>query len=82
MPSYTAGRVAELPAGHLYHVITYGRGRMLPHGSQVNPEERWKIVMYVQQLQKGETGTTVSDEASQEAAETGTENPATGTPNN
>ncbi|OKL39463.1 c-type cytochrome [Pontibacter flavimaris] len=86
VPSYTAGRVAELPGGHIYHVITYGRGRMLPHGSQVNPEERWKIVMYVQQLQKGETGTAVSDDASEEAAqeadEAGTKNPVTGTPNN
>ncbi|WP_276498231.1 c-type cytochrome [Pontibacter litorisediminis] len=86
VPSYTAGRVAELPGGHIYHVITYGRGRMMPHGSQVSPEERWKIVMYVQQLQKGETGTAVSDDATEEAAqeanESGTENPVTGTPNN
>lgn len=86
VPSYTAGRVAELPGGHIYHVITYGRGRMMPHGSQVDPTERWKIVMYVQQLQKGETGAPVSDDASEEAAseaaETGTENPVTGTPNN
>ncbi|TPE42570.1 c-type cytochrome [Pontibacter mangrovi] len=86
VPSYTSGRVAELPAGHIFHVITYGRGRMMPHGSQVNPEERWKIVMYVQQLQKGETGTAVStdasEEAAQDAAEAGTENPVTGTPNN
>lgn len=57
VPSYTAGRVATLPAGHIFHVITYGRGRMMPHGSQVNPTERWKIVMYVQQLQKGTTDT-------------------------
>ncbi|MCP2042004.1 cytochrome c [Pontibacter sp. HSC-36F09] len=54
VPSYSAGRVATLPEGHIYHVITNGRGRMLPHGSQVNPTERWKIVMYVQQLQGGE----------------------------
>lgn len=54
VPSYSAGRVATLPEGHIYHVITNGRGRMLPHGSQVNPTERWKIVMYVQQLQSGE----------------------------
>jgi mono/diheme cytochrome c family protein len=53
VPSYTAGRVATLNEGHIYHVITNGRGRMLPHGSQVNPTERWKIVMYVQQLQGG-----------------------------
>ena len=57
VPSYSAGRVATLPEGHIYHVIENGRGRMMPHGSQVNPTERWKIVMYVQQLQKGITDT-------------------------
>jgi len=27
---------------------------MMPHGSIVNPEERWKIAMYVRVLQRGE----------------------------
>lgn len=61
VPSYSAGRVASLPEGHIYHVITNGRGRMLPHGSQVNPTERWKIVMYVQQLQGGEVPAAEAD---------------------
>ncbi len=26
----------------------------MPHGSIVNPEERWKIAMYVRVLQRGE----------------------------
>ena len=51
----------------------------MPHGSQVNPTERWKIVMYVQQLQKGEAGAGAGTEEAQEAAETGTEAPVTGT---
>ncbi|WP_299819119.1 cytochrome c [uncultured Pontibacter sp.] len=68
VPSYTAGRVATLPAGHIYHVIENGRGRMMPHGSQVDPTERWKIVMYVQQLQKGITDTGAPSDT------TGTEN--------
>lgn len=41
----------NLPGGHIYHVITNGKGRMWPHGSQVNPDERWKIVHYVLELQ-------------------------------
>ncbi|WP_128545573.1 c-type cytochrome [Larkinella soli] len=39
--------------GHVFHVITHGKGRMWPHGSQMTPEERWKIVHYVQKLQQG-----------------------------
>jgi len=75
VPSYSAGRVASLPAGHIFHVITNGRGRMMPHGSQVDPNERWKIVMYVQQLQKGETGTTVEASATEATDTTGTATP-------
>lgn len=78
VPSYSAGRVATLPAGHIYHVITNGRGRMLAHGSQVNPTERWKIVMYVQQLQKGEAAPAPAEENS----ETGADGTQDTTPNN
>lgn len=52
IPSYKVGRYAELSEGHIFHTITYGRGRMYPHGSQIDIADRWKIVRYVQQLQK------------------------------
>lgn len=38
--------------GHIFHVITYGAGLMGSHGSQVSPEDRWKIAKYVKVLQK------------------------------
>ena len=38
--------------GHMYHAITYGLNAMGPHASQINSEERWQIIMYVNQLQK------------------------------
>jgi len=38
--------------GHIFHVITYGKGLMGAHGSQVSEEDRWKISRYVKQLQK------------------------------
>ena len=90
VPSYSAGRVAEVPAGHIYHVITEGRGRMMPHGSQVDPTERWKIVLYVQQLQKGIVDVGAVDTASESTADEqaqqnasgapSTDNPVTGSP--
>lgn len=52
VPSYKVGRYAELSEGHIFHTITYGRGRMYAHGSQIDIADRWKIVRYVQQLQK------------------------------
>lgn len=51
VPNYSAGAYKTMNDGHIYHVIQWGRNRMMPHGSQVNPEERWKIAMYVRVLQ-------------------------------
>ena len=42
----------HITEGHIFHVITYGKGLMGAHGSQVSPEDRWKIAKYVKSLQK------------------------------
>ena len=42
----------NLSEPHIFHVITYGAGLMVSHGSQVSPEDRWKIAKYVKALQK------------------------------
>ena len=42
----------EITEGHIFHVITYGKGLMGAHGSQVSPEDRWRIARYVKELQK------------------------------
>lgn len=61
-PSYYAGKssrggeVKDLPDGKIYHAITYGINLMGSHASQVNPTERWKIIQYVHELQKGPEG--------------------------
>ncbi len=41
-----------LNEGHIYQVITYGKGLMGAHGSQLDVEERWEIARYVKALQK------------------------------
>lgn len=47
------GQLLTISEGHIFHVITHGKGRMLSHASQVLPEERWKIAHYVKEkLQK------------------------------
>nr|WP_225865618.1 cytochrome c [Dyadobacter sp. UC 10] len=53
IPNYASDAYKNLNEGHIFHVITYGKARMWPHGSQIDPAERWKIVHYVQKLQKG-----------------------------
>ncbi|RYZ45613.1 MAG: cytochrome c [Sphingobacteriales bacterium] len=51
VPNYAS--MSGMKEGHIFHVITHGRNRMWPHGSQITPEDRWKIVHYVQKLQNG-----------------------------
>lgn len=48
----TGDALKNISEGHIFHVITYGKGLMMPHGSQINTEERWKIARYVKTLQK------------------------------
>jgi len=42
----------QLTSGHIFHALTYGLNAMGPHSSQLSEEERWKITIYVQELQK------------------------------
>jgi mono/diheme cytochrome c family protein len=81
----TQGRYLTLPQGHIYHVITHGRGRMMPHGTQVNPEERWKIAMYVKNVLQGQEETQAPDvlniDAPKGASEDVNTNTVTGTTN-
>lgn len=48
----TGDALKNISEGHIFHVITNGKGLMWPHGSQISPEDRWKISKYVKTLQK------------------------------
>lgn len=52
IPSYSSPAKRNLTEGHVYHVITHGKGLMGAHGSQIGEEKRWMIVKYVKQLQQ------------------------------
>ncbi|MEX0793989.1 MAG: quinol:electron acceptor oxidoreductase subunit ActD [Pirellulaceae bacterium] len=51
-----AEHVVEQPAGKLYNTITHGIRKMKGYGSQISPEDRWAIVMYLRALQKMRSG--------------------------
>ena len=48
----SAAPTARRPDGQIYHTITLGFGSMMPHGAQVRPDDRWKLVLYIRTLQK------------------------------
>ena len=62
-PSYTSAALKNLPEGKIFHTITYGKGLMGSHASQLTKEERWKLVLYVQKLQhpEGEVAAVLAD---------------------
>ena len=70
-PNRRGGRsMSQLKPGHIYHTIFYGLNAMGPHASQINDEERWKIILYVQSLQGNDS------EGESEVAESSTETEA------
>lgn len=42
--------IVALPEGEIYHVISAGWGVMGEHGSLITPEQRWKIVAFVEHI--------------------------------
>lgn len=47
-----SAKVRMNPEGEIYHVITVGFGVMPQHGSQVRPDDRWKVALYVKNVLK------------------------------
>lgn len=51
-PRTLSGDVAgKLKDGEIFHTITIGFGSMGAHGSQIKPDDRWKLVKYIRRLQ-------------------------------
>jgi mono/diheme cytochrome c family protein len=48
--SLKSDRMLAAPIGEVYHVITVGFNNMGAHGSQILPDDRWKIAMYVKNV--------------------------------
>ena len=52
-PGAYSGPLKDLPEGKMFHTLTYGKGMMGSHASQLNKEERWTVIQYVKFLQAG-----------------------------
>jgi len=64
-PGAFDGPLKALPEGKMFHTLTYGKGMMGSHASQLSKKERWQIILHVQELQGNEdtTATTLIDTA-------------------
>lgn len=52
-PAYSSEGLKNLPEGKMFHTTQYGKNMMGSHASQLTATQRWKIIQYVQTLQKG-----------------------------
>jgi mono/diheme cytochrome c family protein len=50
--SLSGETAAKLKDGEIYHTITLGIRSMGAHGSQIRPDDRWKLVIYIRKLQE------------------------------
>lgn len=58
----------NLSDGHIFHVITYGKGAMGSYASQVHPEQRWWIIKYIRSKQGGGATAAKTDSTAATAA--------------
>jgi mono/diheme cytochrome c family protein len=52
-PSYRQDRLMAYPAGRVFHVISKGANKMPSYAAQLQPDERWLVVTYVQAVLQG-----------------------------
>jgi len=50
--SLVSDNAVKLRDGEIFHSITLGFGSMGAHGSQIRPEDRWKIILYIRKMQE------------------------------
>jgi mono/diheme cytochrome c family protein len=53
-PSYHRDVLRNAPPGYFYNVIVNGYGQMMSYGHQVPVEDRWRIIAYIQTLQRSQ----------------------------
>ncbi len=53
-PSLVGAKIQDWTDGQIYHIITMGRGLMGSYAAQIEPDDRWKIILYIRKLQEAE----------------------------
>lgn len=46
-------RLENMPAGQMFHSVTYGKGNMGSYASQLSSTQRWMVISYVKMKQGG-----------------------------
>ncbi len=70
VPKYS-DRLPTINEGKMYHSITYGKNLMGAYSSHLTPEDRWKVIYYIQKLAEvGPFAKQVEEALEEESTET------------
>ncbi len=50
-PSLLAEHTVKMKDGQMFHVLTFGQKNMPSYASQLSPDDRWKVILFVRALQ-------------------------------
>ena len=67
--SLLAPNARAIADGRIFHVVTYGQGNMPGHASQIAPDDRWKVTLWVRHLQE-EAGPVIEEVVEESVEET------------
>ena len=51
-PSFLAPNALGLRDGQMFHILTYGQANMASYASQVDRDDRWRVIAYIRTLQE------------------------------
>jgi mono/diheme cytochrome c family protein len=51
-PSLHGARAKGIQDGEMFHILSFGQGNMASFAAQIEPDDRWKVIRYVRELQK------------------------------
>lgn len=63
---------AKWTDGHIFYVITFGKGQMGSYASQLRPEQRWMVVNYIRSKQQTSTSDSTTTASTGQGAASGT----------
>lgn len=76
VPSYADRQITP---GSIFHVVTYGKGVMGAHASQVTPQERWLLSQHVLKLKAELAGGGSEEESKGQSSDEGAASDSTNT---
>lgn len=60
-PRLTDSALVSILDGQMFHAITFGKGSMPAYAQQITREDRWRVILYVRNLQRKAQTSTVAE---------------------